>query len=132
VWIPSAVVSELQAGQLKECGVPNPNDYGWIRVVEPRSLPSEWFAVDLGVGEIAAISLAMDYPEAIILLDDALARRTAKAAGLHVWGTLRILLETKANGLIDNVKSPLNRVSEAGMRISEEIAQRVLVLAGEK
>jgi len=132
VWIPGAVVFELQEGRLKGYDVPNPADYGWIKVVEPRIIPSEWFAVDLGAGEIAAMSLAMDYPETIILLDDALARRTAKAAGLNVWGTLRILLEAKANGLSDSVKPQLNCVSEAGLWISDEIAQRVLALAGEK
>jgi len=37
-----------------------------------------------------------------------------------------------ARKLIDSVKPQLNRVSEAGLWISDEIAQRVLALAGEK
>jgi len=131
VRIPGAVVFELHEGRLRGYDVPIPADYGWIKVVEPKILPSEWFAVDLGAGEIAAMSLAMDCPETIILLDDALARRTAKAAGLNVWGTLRILLEAKANGIIDSIKPQLNQVSKAGLWISEEIAKRVLALAGE-
>ncbi len=95
-------------------------------------IPSEWFAVDLGAGELAAMSLAMEYPENIILLDDALARRTAKAAGLNVWGTLRILLEGKSHGLIENVKPQLNLLEDGGMWVSEGIRQRLLALAGEK
>jgi predicted nucleic acid-binding protein len=55
-----------------------------------------------------------------------LARRTAQAAGLQVWGTLRVLLEAKAQGLTDVWK-----LSKAGMWISAEVRQRILVLAGE-
>lgn len=132
VWIQGAVVFELQEGRQKGFDVPNPSDYNWIEIVEPKMIPSEWFAVDLGTGEIAVISLAMDYPDNVILLDDALARRTATAAGLNVWGTLRILLEAKSQGLMENVKPQVNRSEEAGLWVSEGIRQRILTLAGEK
>jgi predicted nucleic acid-binding protein len=132
IWIPGAVVFELQEGRQKGYDVPNPSDYNWIKIIEPKMIPSEWFAVDLGAGELAAMSLAIEYPENIILLDDALARRTAKAAGLNVWGTLRILLEGKSHGLIENVKPQLNLLEDAGMWVSEGIRQRLLALAGEK
>jgi hypothetical protein len=132
IWIPGAVVFELQEGRQKGYDVPNPSDYNGIKIIEPKMIPSEWFAVDLGAGELAAMSLAMEYPEKIILLDDALARRTAKAAGLNVWGTLRILLEGKSHGLIENVILQLNLLEDAGMWVSEGIRQRLLALAGEK
>jgi predicted nucleic acid-binding protein len=44
-------------------------------------------------GELAAIALALENPSKIVLLDDALARRKAEAAGLVVWGTLKVVLE---------------------------------------
>lgn len=132
IWIPGAVVFELQEGRQKGYDAPNPSDYNWIKIIEPKMIPSEWFAVDLGAGELAAMSLAMEYPENIILLDDTLARRTAKAAGLNVWGTLRILLEGKSHGLIENVKPQLNLLEAAGMWVSEGNRQRLLALAGEK
>ena len=132
IWIPGAVVFELQEGRQKGYDVPNPSDYNGIKIIEPKMIPSEWFAVDLGAGELAAMSLAMEYPENIILLDDALARRTAKAAGLNVWGTLRILLEGKSHGLIENVKPQLSLLEDGGMWVSEGIRQRLLALAGEK
>jgi len=52
------------------------------------------------------MSLAMDYPDRIILLDDSLARRTAMAAGMKVWGTLKILLEAKSGGKRRNKQQP--------------------------
>ena len=60
-----------------------------------------------------------------------LARRTAQAAGLIVWGTLKVLLEAKSQGLTDKIEPFVNRLSETGMWLSEEIRQRILVLAGE-
>lgn len=94
-------------------------------------MPSEWLASDLGPGELAALALALENPGKIILLDDALARRVAEAAGLTVWGTLRVLLEAKEGGLIDRIAPSVDKLSQAGMRISPAIRQRVLALADE-
>ena len=77
------------------------------------------------------MALALENRTRIVLLDDMLARRTAQAAGLIVWGTLRVLLEAKSQGLTENIEPFVNRLSETGMWLSEEIRQRILVLAGE-
>jgi predicted nucleic acid-binding protein len=55
-----------------------------MKIVDPQSMPSEWLALDLGAGELAAMALALENRSRVILLDDALARRTAQAAGLVV------------------------------------------------
>lgn len=89
---------------------------------------SEWLSLDLGPGELAAMSLALENPQYVVLLDDMLARRTARAAGLQVWGTLKILLETKSRGFIKKVEPLIN----AGMWITDDVKQRILVLTEEK
>ena len=61
-----------------------------------------------------------------------LARRTAQAAGLTVWGTLKVLLEAKAQGLTDKIEPIVDRLDDAGMWVSAEIRQRILVLADER
>ncbi|WP_437904693.1 DUF3368 domain-containing protein [Sorangium sp. So ce327] len=61
----------------------------------------------------------------------ALARRTAQAAGLVVWGTLKILLEAKSRGITQNVGPWVDKLADAGMWLSGEIRQRILSLAGE-
>jgi hypothetical protein len=111
--------------------VPNPSKYDWLRLVEPRSIPSEWLTTDLGAGELAAMALALENPDRIVLLDDALARRIAQAAGLKVWGTLKILLEAKSQGLTPTVAPLVDRLESAGMWISGGIRKRILNLAGE-
>lgn len=131
VWTPEAVKNELQAGRNKGYDVPNPNDYSWLNVVNPKSTPSEWLALDLGVGEIAAMALALENPDRVVLLDDMLARRTAQVAGLQVWGTLKVLLEAKSHGIIEKVEPHVSKLSNSGMWISSEIKERILKLAGE-
>lgn len=131
VWTPEAVKNELQAGRSKGYDVPNPDDYSWLNVVNPKSTPSEWLALDLGIGEIAAMTLALENPDRVVLLDDMLARRTAQVAGLQVWGTLKVLLEAKSHGIIGTVETYVSKLSNSGMWISAEIKERILKLAGE-
>lgn len=131
VWVPGAVAGEIEEGRRKGYEVPNLEGYPWVRRVEPASPGSEWIARDLGPGELAVITLGLENPERTVLLDDALARRIAKAAGLTVWGTLRIVLEAKSLKLIDAVDPVLARLQDSGMWISDDIRLRVLKLAGE-
>ncbi len=131
VWTPEAVRDELQAGRSKGYDVPNPDEYSWLSMVNPKSTPSEWLALDLGAGEIAAMALALENPDRVVLLDDMLARRTAQVAGLTVWGTLKVLLEAKSHGLINQIEPFVTKLSDSGMWISDEVQQRILKLAGE-
>lgn len=128
VWVPQAVVDELQEGQLRGYDVPVTHQLGWIRIVNPKAMPSEWLALDLGPGELAVLALALENPEHVVLIDDTLARRTAQSAGLKVWGTLRVLLEAKSHGLTEQLELYVNRLQDAGMWMSEEIRQRILAL----
>ncbi|HSF44073.1 MAG TPA: DUF3368 domain-containing protein [Thermoanaerobaculia bacterium] len=132
IWIPQAVVEELREGARRGHDVPQPERLEGISVVDPRFVPSEWLALDLGAGELAAMALALENPDLIVLLDDSLARRIGQAAGLKVWGTLRVLLEAKAKGLTDSVSPLLSRLEAAGMWMSQDIRERVLALAGER
>ena len=77
------------------------------------------------------MSLALENPDRIVLLDDGLARRIGQAAGLKVWGTLRVLLEAKSRGLTDSISPLLDRLEESGMWMSRDLRERVLALAGE-
>jgi predicted nucleic acid-binding protein len=131
VWVPGAVTLELKEGQRKGYDVPVPSSYSWLKIVEPKFMPSEWLALDLGIGELAAMALALENPGRVVLLDDALARRTAQAAGLMVRGTLGILLEAKSHRLTERVEPWVDKLEDAGMWISGEIRQRILHLAGE-
>ena len=131
-WVANAAVLELEEGRRRGYDVPNPANYNWLQVVEPQVVPSEWLALDLGAGELAAMALALENPDRVVLLDDALARRIAQAADLKVWGTLKIILEAKAQGLTQSIGPLIKRLRDCGMWVSEDIRQRVLTLADER
>jgi predicted nucleic acid-binding protein len=126
-----AVSDELLEGRRRGYDAPNLKDYPWLKITPPEVVPSEWLASDLGRGELEAISLALERQNWVIILDDALARRIAQAAGLEVWGTLRVLLEAKQRRLIADMSSIVDALKESGMWISDDIRHRILVLAGE-
>lgn len=132
IWTPSAVVLELEEGQHRGYDVPDLKDHGWLKVVDPRATPSEWLALDLGKGELAAMALALENPKRTVLLDDELARRTAKAAGLKARGTLGILLDAKSRGLIEYAEPLIGRLENSGLWLSSDIRDQILLLAGEK
>lgn len=131
VWVPTQVVDELSVGATEGYALPTIGDLRSVHVVDSAHPPSEWLALDLGAGELAAMALALESPDRIVLLDDALARRVASAAGLKCWGTLRLILEIKQRGEIDSVTPVLDALQEAGMWISRDLRERFLRLAGE-
>ena len=88
VWVPEAVVQELKEGARRGFDVPDIENDPRLIIVNPDHTPSEWLALDLGAGELAAMALALENPDCVVLLDDALARRTSQAAGLTVWGNI--------------------------------------------
>ncbi len=132
VWMPSAVVREPDEGRRRGFSVPDPRACPWLQVMDARSTPFEWLSLDLGPGELAAMALALENPTRTLLLDDALARRTAQLAGLRVWGTLRILPEAKARGLVPAVGPTLRRLQDSGLWVTKDVLVRVLSVAGER
>jgi predicted nucleic acid-binding protein len=131
VWVPDAVIAELEAGRKRGYDVPVIEQYPWIKRVNPRHVPEEWLVLDLGPGELVTLALAFEHREQVVLLDDLLARRIAKAAGLQLWGTLRVLLEAKAQGMIPELAPYVNKLVQAGMWVSEDIRRRIFRLSGE-
>ena len=85
----------------------------------------------MGAGELAALALALENPTCIVVLDDALARRIAAAAGVPVWGTLRVLFEAKAQGMVDEIAPLVTRLIDSGMWISDDVRRRIVALADE-
>ena len=68
IWAPNAVIIELREGKRKGYDVPDPDDYGWLQIVDPVTLPSERLTLDLGLGEIAVMALALENTERVCAL----------------------------------------------------------------
>jgi predicted nucleic acid-binding protein len=85
----------------------------------------------LGPGERAALGLAVETPDSLLLLDDAAARAAAAQLGVSTTGTLGLLLVAKAQQLITEVAPVIAKLEERGFRVTEAVRRRILQLAGE-
>ncbi|MBN2388176.1 MAG: DUF3368 domain-containing protein [Anaerolineales bacterium] len=133
VWEPSDVLDELQGALFVGLDVPHLFDYPWIQFSDPQiTLPAAFLAEELSPNDLVVMSLAFEIRGAIVVLDDAAARKSARAAGLTVWGTLRVMLEAHRRGFFKNFTPYVERLNTgAGMWLSEDLFQRIRALAGE-
>ncbi len=132
VWMPTVVLEDLLEARFIGYDVPRPFDLPWVQYEDPElTVPAAWMSLDLSSGEVAAMSLAFENRDCVVLLDDPLARRAAHNVGIQYWGTIKILLEAKAHGLTDKIAPYVDKLASSSLLLSETNRQRILSLAGE-
>ena len=102
---------------------------GWIRVA-PTPLAT-WRFDQIDAGEASTIALAAEHQGALVLMDDALGRAQAAAAGLEVIDLAGVLLAAKRAKLIDAVQPLVTRLAGRGFTLAEEARRTLLREAGE-
>jgi len=125
VIIPPAVYAELQ-----RANTPAPVKQ-WI-VNHPPWLEVRSIAVTLDTGQSAldegeceALALAEEVGADLLLIDDRQGRREAKRRNLRVIGTLGVLAEAAAEGLID-LPVVIARLQETSFYVSPDLLQSLL------
>jgi predicted nucleic acid-binding protein len=108
-----------------EFGRPLPD---WISIVTPVS--EQHFGLD--PGEESALSLALELPDCVLILDDLKARRVARKLPVSFMGTIAVILQAKQQGVIDAIAPVLEALGRAGFRASNAVIERALIAAGEK
>jgi len=91
--------------------------------------PSSGFDAALGrlnVGERDAILLASELHANRLIVDDLQGRQEAEKRGLRVTGTVGVLAEAAAVGVIHNLADVLHRLQETNFFIAPGILERVL------
>ncbi len=132
VVVPGAVVAELEAGLALGYSLPDVRALPWAEIREPVSAPALPLAADLGHGEAAVLALALESAEAVVILDDHVARRAAMHLGLRMTGTLGLLLDARRRGLVERIRPMLDELDRLGFRVSPVTRAAVLKIAGEK
>lgn len=129
--LPRAVVAELlhedAPGSVRAWAANLPS---WIAVHEnPTTLAA---GMDkLQAGERNAILLAEMVAAAIVLLDEKSARLVAADRGLHVTGTLGVLAEAAARGLVDLIAA-IELLRKTNFRCSPALLKTTLDRLGSK
>ena len=97
----------------------------------PQTEAATQLVVDLGPGETQVLMLAIESPDAIVVLDDGLARQLAEALGLRLTGTLGLLLDAKRAGIVPAVAPLLDQLQDLRFRLAPQTRSAVLKLAEE-
>ena len=86
----------------------------------------------LGLGESAAICLARELGDCVLVLDDLRARRAASVTGLEFVGRLALVASAKEHGLIELAAPLVRQMESKGFRVDERVANRALARVGEQ
>ena len=135
VIIPDAVFKEVV---MKGAGRPGAAELtkgvasGFIvRQQAKNSLAVSALSEFFGAGESEAIVLASEIVADTVILDDNKARIVADSMGLHVMGTIGILLDMKQCKVIPKIKPFLDSAIRFGFRIAPDLYVKILRVAGE-
>jgi len=131
IVVPAAVAAELEAGRRLGLDLPDPEALSWVDLSDSANKQLLRLVADLGPGETAVLALALERSDAIVILDDALARRHAEVLGLRLTGTLGVLLDAKRAGLVPALTPLVDALQRLGFRLSKDTRNAVLRLAGE-
>ena len=128
IIIPEAVYAESVSRAAGRPGSIEIAQADWIRrrTVENR-VRVEQLHARVGLGEAEAIILAGEIgSDAIVVLDDATARRIAEQEGCRVVGLLGLLVVAKQRGYLAVVRPLLDAMRNIGFFVSDELYATIL------
>ena len=131
IIVPPAVVHELAVGRTQGVSLPDPTALEWVTVRRPVSAAALPLITDLGPGETEVLALALESTDAIVILDDALARQVAAMLAIRFRGTLGLLLDAKQVGLVSTIAPLLDQLQALRFRLSSCTRKVILTLVGE-
>jgi predicted nucleic acid-binding protein len=122
VLIPPAIVQELKhpaAPQSVRDWAADPPS--WLEVLSPKSSLT---LTELDLGENEAIALATEVHVKLLLIDEQSGRQEAARRGLKVAGTLSVLDEADAAGLVD-FDEAVACLRQTGFRVSPAVLRGI-------
>lgn len=106
----------------------------WIFVEKVKSNSNQKILeTTLDKGEASSIALAMDYKgSSLLIMNEIKGRKMAKNLGIHITGTLGIIVLAKSKNLIPKVKPLLEKIKSTNFRLSPQLEELILVKCEEK
>jgi len=131
VFLPETVREEILSGREDDIAKQKLPYLSWLKIPSPLIFSKNIEDYNLGKGETAVLNLALEIPEAKIILDDHAARKCAKDLQIPFIGTGGLLILAKQKGLISTVSEALTRVQNEGLWLSDAIIEMLKEKAGE-
>ena len=133
LWIPPEVATEL------DDGVEFLGDWRTApgaATIRTRSIQNQALLRELSgrahLGEAAAITLAVEIGDPLLIIDDSEGRRMATTLGLRCTGTVGLLVASKHAGHVTRIAPLLEALRvRARFWINDDVRRRALELAGE-
>ena len=131
ILIPHAVFEELTSNLTFQDEAEAVRTSAFIEVVtipDKKTVDVLRRATGLDLGESEAIVYAENSAADILLMDERKGRLIASSLGLPVMGSIGVLREAHAAGMIgaDELRSAIETMQDAGIRLSERLVQSVL------
>jgi predicted nucleic acid-binding protein len=130
IVIPEVVWQEVVAGGHLDQAALGLQAAPWAKPT-PVGLSPRVTAWNLGAGESAVLTFALENPRYRAVLDDRAARRCASTLGIAILGTGGVLVLAKRRSLLRSVKEGLDQLQQAGLWLSPEIINLLMKEAGE-
>jgi len=108
----------------KEYSLPLPE---WIEIHTTNSFAAiNLLENQLDIGEASAINLALSHPGCTLLIDEKKGRNVAQSLGIHIMGTVRLLIIARQRNLISSLEQALESIQLVGFRLSPKLVREVL------
>lgn len=132
VVIPQAVYTEVTVKKDSACQQVVSADWIHVEQVKDHS-EKKMYKAKLHEGEVEVMMLAQETgKEALVVIDDNAAKKTAKYLGLTVTGTAGVLLKAKKRGILPEIRPVLESMKRKGFYISGNVEQMILEQAKEQ
>jgi len=103
-----------------------------VKIESDIVIPSSVISWDLGEGESAVLTLALQHSEYWAVIDDCEARKCASTLGCRCTGTVGVILLAKRRGIFSSVKDCLTKLQNAGLWLSRDFVKEICLKAGEQ
>lgn len=100
VIVPGMVKREILRPGIPDAAIEALRSLAWLVTVDVEAIPSLIRRFRLDPGEEAVLAWAWAHPGSAAIIDERRGRRAARALGIPVIGTLGIIVEAKARGVI--------------------------------
>ncbi len=99
---------------------------GWVdQISSTNTSLIDQLSKNLELGEATSIALALEISGCLLIVDEKKGRREAKKRGIRVTGTFGVVMQGIEEGLLNNVDSIVERLEQAGFRISDILKQEM-------
>lgn len=132
IVVPEEVCKEIQAKGKQSLSDPKLFSANWLTRLEATKITPQVSSWDLGQGESAVLSYALNNPGYWAIIDDREARRCALSLHCPFTGTVGVIALAKKMGIIQSIREILEKLKMARLWLSDDFIEQVCRKFGEQ